>query len=1077
MATAPWQKPNPFKPKPKPKPESTSKPTSPPSGTLGSYITSHSNLYSPKIVADAKAGKYGNVSYGGGGGGSSSSKFESGGQSSTGTLNTQSKVNQAEALVRATNLTRQLKSGAITSEQFNKQMVGGGVITTNGKIITTEEVKRTGGGSYDRDTGRFSSAKQNVKKAEEYAKQILIQEKIKKLQTVKEQEQTFEQKPQSPFLDIGLGSLLGQQRTVAPPSAETIEVLRGEEGIKGGTKIIASGVAKHIPIVKDVGIFESAQPKISAETARLAYQGIKQKEVADAYLRNSNRFLLSQEQTISGKVNNLRNTPEYLGKINALQERVNAGEDVDKINKELEEYDKKNVRDVLDKELKEDYDVWFKEYSDGAGKEISSEALKDMIKFNQRYGRKRVSEQFNEIMKKAIPTGAVVGGGLTLVTGGLQIFGKVATATAVGAGATAVGAGLLGVYAVSSIVTRGKYEQELIDEYGFSKKEAFDLAKEDSAYRDLIMATNLLGFSVGAIATSTIISAGLNKIQTIRATSDITKFKRELINNPETTKKYYTSANLKRGYIIKDFRGVKVEFKITEKGYKNILAKRQGTIEVQASKEVGVNKNIEIISKLNKQGYNFDKTARISEINSRAIIRRTQEPVGRGVKYYMILSGGKQGASGFMFKQTSAGKIINVRPIQSALLPSGVTQIKTGKFGTVPGKERFGIFDVSTRVSAVKDINIFGQRTGKVSIKTAGKIKFTRAEIELAKLKLKGGKVEEPSIFFKKPWKFAYEPAKTKVVQKGVARKASVTKDIDFFGDLGKGKVSTDVFFQRTVTKAPRKSLFEFGKAPKPPKAPPTIPKTPPKPPAESFVFGDKKMQLISTQKTELSLLGDIAPPLGYKPSLKPGIQVKVTPSKPTGQFLVFGDMLKGSKEYQKAGSILGGLEGDKKISLGVIKKPGELEKEKPIVSGFLPTSGKLSSGILTEQIPQQEQEQIPIIVPELAPVVIPALTPPARPIRQPLFDITSPFIPFGFGLGGIRTGGGEKGKKKKKKPTGKVAYTPSLGAILLKQKKVKVTKRRAIALGRETFTGFEIRPELEITNKNKKSIFDINFK
>jgi len=78
-------------------------------------------------------------------------------------------------------------------------------------------------------------------------------------------------------------------------------------------------------------------------------------------------------------------------------------------------------------------------------------------------------------------------------------------------------------------------------------------------------------------------------------------------------------------------------------------------------------------------------------------------------------------------------------------------------------------------------------------------------------------------------------------------------------------------------------------------------------------------------------------------------------------------------------------------------------------------------------------------------------------------------------GLGKVEVGGGQRGGATGRLFGGKLAYTPSLGSILIKEKAVKVTKEQAERLTRKSYTGLELRPQLEIVdNKKKKKRFSL---
>ncbi len=74
-----------------------------------------------------------------------------------------------------------------------------------------------------------------------------------------------------------------------------------------------------------------------------------------------------------------------------------------------------------------------------------------------------------------------------------------------------------------------------------------------------------------------------------------------------------------------------------------------------------------------------------------------------------------------------------------------------------------------------------------------------------------------------------------------------------------------------------------------------------------------------------------------------------------------------------------------------------------------------------------------------------------------------SPSLIGSKGLGEIETGGGKRKPSKKTKRKGKTIYAPSLASVLLGKKKVKVTKQQLIELGKKSYFGFELRPEVEL--------------
>jgi hypothetical protein len=385
--------------------------------------------------------------------------------------------------------------------------------------------------------------------------------------------------------------------------------------------------------------------------------------------------------------------------------------------------------------------------------------------------------------------------------------------------------------------------------------------------------------------------------------------------------------------------------------------------------------------------------------------------------------------------------------------PNGKLLAVTTKFGTKTTTERFGIFNIR-KVSPTAKQSFFESRVKVTSQKQIGKVKIEKGLFDILQLRARRvGSILETI------------PSKTKLVKSGKINKVSIGEERLFDG----GKVSKEFGLFESIGKSPRRELLvninPTAKAPRVSLLRDMI-SSPTKKVTITSLFEGKG--LIQQQKVDTKIIGSLLSTntrVGLKVVKVPKISLKT----PKPQLLVFGNMLEGNEEYKKMGSILGGL--DNKRFSGLTGKPQKIKKDEGIFIPLVPRERTKSSSIFGVI---QQQEQDVIIQPIVTPSVIPALTIPTGTVRRPLFDTTSILPPFGWGLGGIETGGGQKGIKKKKKPTGRVAYNPSLGSILLKQKKLKVTKRQAIALGRETFSGFEMRPEIEISNKKKKSIFNI---
>jgi hypothetical protein len=127
-------------------------------------------------------------------------------------------------------------------------------------------------------------------------------------------------------------------------------------------------------------------------------------------------------------------------------------------------------------------------------------------------------------------------------------------------------------------------------------------------------------------------------------------------------------------------------------------------------------------------------------------------------------------------------------------------------------------------------------------------------------------------------------------------------------------------------------------------------------------------------------------------------------------------------------------------------------------------------------QKPQYSQVNKSIISPDTTtPPLIetPVISPTTPPISKPKIDFNYGGLPFGWGLGEIKTGGGKRASPSKSLFGGKTTYTPSLGSVLLRTPSKKVTKEEAVKLSEKRYSGIGLRPiiKIEEDNKNKKKM------
>jgi len=154
-----------------------------------------------------------------------------------------------------------------------------------------------------------------------------------------------------------------------------------------------------------------------------------------------------------------------------------------------------------------------------------------------------------------------------------------------------------------------------------------------------------------------------------------------------------------------------------------------------------------------------------------------------------------------------------------------------------------------------------------------------------------------------------------------------------------------------------------------------------------------------------------------------------------------------------------------------------ELESEKEKVKTkrlYSPTntspSIKSSSGLMSSQ------SQVSILEsPQVQKQDLGLMNVQIQPLINPNVNLNQPNIKPNFGspfMGSLEIGGGQKGKGSKGSILGKSQYNPSLGSVLLKLPKQKVTKKQAKELSKKTYSGLELRRELEIVEPKGEGLF-----
>ncbi len=859
-------------------------------------------------------------------------------------------------------------------------------------------------------------------------------------------------------------------------SQEDIEKLRGKKDLKTSEKYgTLKGGWKEF--------FTS--PTITIEEANLAMNYIKNEEIAKRVAQDN---LIKQREIFSSaekKINDFVNSSTYKNKIDELQKRADRGENIDKINEELKRFNS-NYINAVEKDMITEYNQFTDNYKNSTLKRYGLEAEKDLIKFNSRYGSKR----FKEIKKdfvKSFKQGAVTGA--SLQAGGQiarlikplkssakfagRLIGKVASAP--------VQAGLLGGIALTNLGTRGIREKQLQEEYGFSKKEAYNIARRESQQKLVNVGTGYVGFGAGAIASSKIISSGINLRTKAKINSEVNKFKKDFSKDVNLQSKYLTDKNIKKGFFTKEINGAKVKFTISKPMIKNYQATTEGTILVSQIKTAGVVESQKIKGLLVQNNVNVERSASISKINQATYTRLTGTKLNER-EAYMLLVGSGNNRIGYIVRFTKTGGIKgNLQPVKVSYDPKTKKSIiQSGEIGKKISRSPFGDGDLNfiAEGQIVKNVKFFegsgkiikqsAQRRGESLITgTTGTTKISRIRPEVkfergpSKKVFKKG--ELLSEFYQnrliKPFTIPQKKPNIKVSE-GLFGRISVKKPNSLLAKDG----TREKFMESTRS-------LGIGTKPK------II--APKKIQEESIL----KLNIIpkkSTIKTKLSNSG---------PSII-NIQKGQTPTQiDSGKSILLDLKTSIPKKstvlreqiIQSTGAI---MKQPKFRSTKAIKSTFEVPRVSSVKTSILRTSPlfAISKKSALASIPITSQKSLNLTRQAL-------LLKPSQKMSQKLksqemrlssisllneispvtSNIKPPRIqPPEFSFGGFGAGKREdslfdiRGRQRPKTKR-KTTYTASLGSVLLKQKKKKVTKEELKSLGGKSYFGLELRPEIEL--------------
>lgn len=873
-------------------------------------------------------------------------------------------------------------------------------------------------------------------------------------------------------IDQKISNLKSQQRSVPPITEEYIASLRGggipqkeikEPSTKAG-KVLQSifKTPESIKQTEDKNKFTwkeflTADPKITQDEANLAMKYLKDRELSEKVLRDTKNFQSQSLLMAESELNSITSSAEYIAYVNSLQERANRGEDIDKINKELESYNDKIVNTINSK-LNMNQQNWFKDYKENIASQYEKDAVKDLIAFNARYGTpkfKEIKKQYINSLKSGLKTGAIV-------TGGLGIASSIKPLASTAKGVAKVGgkifsapvqiAALSGL-AMKDIVDRERRKDQLIREYGFTSKEAFDISRYESQARVAKFGTSYLGFTTGAIASSAVIGSGFSSIKSANLNRQISNFEREFAKNPAIQNKYLTKSNIKKGYFTRNIEGTKVKFNIDPSSVQRASKVKEGIIPISQTTSVGVQERTKIKTILDGLNINMPSGYEVTKINQK-IYSRISKSLLKDENAYLILSGVGKERTGYLIRVTKEGKIKgSLRAVRQTYDPkSGESIIQTGRITKSPKVSSIKKGDSLFLLEApsIKDVKIFKSKGKSEIIKRIGGTEESGRIIQLSKETSKTSllgrgarrvridpisKKQEPVFEF-------FNPKSSIMIRKSLPEKpisASLTKKISLIDRGTQTKFYATKGYSLGIPTLPTVKQVPLPKTPKV-----KIPKLDlslslPKPPKKvsSNLIDKQPTNLIKLKETTKVRQID-APSLIEPPKLSSKVRIKSSPQKEIS-FFSSPSRIKLKKST-------------KKMVSSTLQPYSALKIRQELISSQLSYSGQKLKKI---GIPKLSQPSISLFSTPVATIE----PPPRIKIKKPKIG-----IPTGGLFGDISVGGGQSLMGRPKRYGGKTTYTASLGSVLLKQKKKKVSAKEFQKLSSNRFLGLELRPEVELS-------------
>lgn len=780
-------------------------------------------------------------------------------------------------------------------------------------------------------------------------------------------------------------------------------------------------------------------PTISAETATTAYAGLKAEEAKRYYLEQQNQKINEISNQIKLNYESELNSKAEKDYVASLQARVNNGESVDKINQEYADH-QKALADKYNSQARDQYDSWFDSFKNNEGKQYEQGIQRDIIKFNARYGAPRAKEIANEVVN-SFKTGFAIGAGGSLIARIGAVGPRIAKVVGkIGLASQPI---ILGGFAFFSLGERGVREQELIKQYGFSQTEARDLARQEQQTQIIDFGAGYVGGVGGSYVGYKTVSTGISFVK-----AELTPNQNKIIDNLLRNKRID----------LKPTRGQVTETQI--QSMRIDPTKKQELLDVlKNTRQSGtILREYNIVT--NTKGLSMNERYALAKLNLKAKFYQLTDLQGNVLRSWTIgeTTTGRIGlgareslfaeASGRVDKGTFTGKQISYRFDTSKTLGERFTiagqtkapQLKSIEFSKIKSTgqvtyPREGLF----RIEGSKGVQVSGRRL----IFENGK--WVRSEIQPRVTTYKSAFVSKK--LFDLDVSTAIRASDESVILGKSSSK--LYKDVKGAVDSGGVSQSTKIIGLEVENIPPSRSMKSF------------IDES--KIGASQGVVSNKGTTLIKKQKISPINLQTTNIAGELQSSLKGGLIKTIPSTEPilTPIIKLISDGKLQTRELRQTSFI------------------SPIQVSQNMIGERLRTTTGVKSGVMSQMGLMQQQQQIPQLKEKqmqfLAPIVRP-ITPEKLPPMNFQFG-----LPFVGGLGKVEVGGGQRGLWDKSGTRGQPRYSASLGSVLLGQKKVQVTKEQARALTEKRYSGFELRPQLEITNgkpkKKSRGIFGLKFK